>query len=54
MKKKVLVWFVATLFASIVLFVGVAWAQDEEARKHLLHELGGPFFVSRDKAASKN
>jgi hypothetical protein len=28
-----------------------AAAQDvpEEARKHLLHELGGPFFVSRDK-----
>ena len=24
-------------------------AQDEEARKHLLHELGGPFFVSREK-----
>jgi len=42
-KKKALVWFVAILFASI------AWAQDEEGRKHLLHELGGPFFVSRDK-----
>src|SRR5262249_51990396 len=28
-----------------------AAAQDvpEEARKHLLHELGGPFFVSRDR-----
>jgi hypothetical protein len=24
-------------------------AQDEATRKHLLHELGGPFFVSRDK-----
>jgi Spy/CpxP family protein refolding chaperone len=23
-------------------------AQDDETRKHLLHELGGPFFVSRD------
>lgn len=49
MKKKALVWFVATVFASIALFVSMAWAQDEEARKHLLHELGGPFFVSRDK-----
>ena len=28
---------------------GTAGAQDEEARKHFLHELGGPFFVSRDK-----
>ena len=24
-------------------------AQDEETRQHQLHELGGPFFVSRDK-----
>ena len=29
--------------------VGLTRSQDEEARKHLLHELGGPYFVSRDK-----
>jgi Spy/CpxP family protein refolding chaperone len=28
---------------------GVAAAQDEQARAHFLHDLGGPFFVSRDK-----
>ncbi|HEY3899705.1 MAG TPA: hypothetical protein VGM54_13880 [Chthoniobacter sp.] len=30
-------------------FGRISHAQDEESRKHLLHELGGPFFVSRDK-----
>jgi hypothetical protein len=29
--------------------VGLTRSQDEEARRHLLHELGGPYFVSRDK-----
>ena len=29
--------------------VGLTRSQDEEARKHLLHELGGPYFISRDK-----
>ncbi len=29
--------------------VGITWSQNEEARKHLLHELGGPYFVSRAK-----
>jgi Spy/CpxP family protein refolding chaperone len=48
-KKKALGWFVVTLFASTALFVSIAWAQDEAAREHLLHELGGPFFVSREK-----
>ena len=39
------------LAASAVILLGVIGsgrAQDEEARKHWLHELGGPFFVSRD------
>lgn len=49
MNLKAVVWFVSTLPASIVLFVSIIWAQDDEARDHLLHELGGPFFVSRDK-----
>jgi hypothetical protein len=29
--------------------VGLTRSQDEEARRHRLHELGGPYFVSRDK-----
>jgi hypothetical protein len=28
---------------------GTARAQDEETRKHMLHMLGGPFIISRDK-----
>lgn len=34
---------------ALLLAAGFSQAQDEESRKHLLHELGGPFFVSRDK-----
>jgi hypothetical protein len=38
-----------TITAVLLLtLVGTNRAQDEEARKHWLHELGGPFFVSRD------
>jgi hypothetical protein len=29
-------------------FAVFAWAQDQETRNHLFHELGGPFFVSRE------
>jgi len=29
--------------------VGLTRSQDAETRKHLLHELGGPYFISRDK-----
>jgi hypothetical protein len=48
-KTKAIVLSVPALFASIALFVSNTWAQDEATRRHLLHELGGPFFVSRDK-----
>jgi hypothetical protein len=39
-----------TLLLTGALLFAAAWfsrAQDEEARKHWLHELGGPFFISR-------
>lgn len=29
------------------------WSQDEETRRHLLHELGGPYFISRDKVQAE-
>jgi Skp family chaperone for outer membrane proteins len=29
--------------------VGITRSQDEETRRHQLHDLGGPYFVSRDK-----
>lgn len=39
-----------TLIAGLLLAaLGITWSQDEEARRHLLHELGGPYFISRDK-----
>ncbi len=39
---------IVTVIGSVaLLFAGAAWAQDAEIRKHLLHELGGPFIVSR-------
>ena len=33
--------------------VGITRSQDAEARRHLLHELGGPYFVSRDKVQAE-
>ena len=35
---------------AILLLAGarMSQAQDDESRKHLLHQLGGPFFISRD------
>ena len=41
-----------TMTAIVLLLLGVLHigrAQDEESRNHVLHALGGPFFVSRDK-----
>ena len=32
-----------------LLFVSIAGARDEGTRKHMLHALGGPFIISRDK-----
>lgn len=33
--------------------IGITRSQDAEARRHLLHELGGPYFVSRDKVQAE-
>jgi hypothetical protein len=38
----------AILGIMISMFAGIASAQDAEGRKHLLHELGGPFIVYRN------
>jgi hypothetical protein len=39
-----------TIVACLLLApIGRTWAQDDQSRQHFLHELGGPFFVSRDK-----
>ena len=39
-----------TIIACLLLAaVGITRSHDEEARRHQLHELGGPYFVSRDK-----
>jgi hypothetical protein len=38
----------AFALAALGLFAVFAWAQDQETQSHLLHELGGPFFVSRE------
>jgi Spy/CpxP family protein refolding chaperone len=38
----------AILGSVTLLFACLASAQDEQARNHFLHALGGPFFVSRD------
>ena len=40
---------ITTIAFLLLAAAGIAWAQDEQTRKHVLHELGGPFFVSRDK-----
>lgn len=40
---------ITTIACLLLAAVGFTRAQDEGGRKHLLHELGGPFFVSRDK-----
>jgi Spy/CpxP family protein refolding chaperone len=42
---------VAAMAIAILFFAGsgLSPGQDEESQRHLLHELGGPFFVSRDK-----
>jgi Spy/CpxP family protein refolding chaperone len=43
-----------TILGSVaLLFSGTAWAQDEQARKILPHELGGPFLVFRDKVQAE-
>lgn len=41
----------AILWGAMLILPGTtsAWAQDEETRKHLLHELAGPFIVFRGK-----
>jgi len=48
MKYKSIAIVVTTV--AVLLLAGARWsrAQDDESRKHLLHQLGGPFFVSRD------
>ena len=38
-----------TIAFALLAAAGIAWAQDEGARKHFLHELGGPFIISRAK-----
>jgi len=43
MRKLAILWTMPLLFTS------AAWAQDEQTRKHLLHELAGPFIVFRAK-----
>ena len=42
--------FIAIVTVAVLLLAGarMSRAQDDESRKHLLHELGGPFFISRD------
>ena len=47
MRKLLILGSVALLFS------GTAWAQDEQARKLLPHELGGPFLVFRDKVQAE-
>ena len=50
MKLSSITTVAATAIAFLFLAAAdITRAQDEEARKHILHELGGPFFVSRDK-----
>jgi hypothetical protein len=49
MKKLAILGGVVLLFAGIACaFAGRARAQDAETRKHLLHELGSPFIISRN------
>ncbi len=43
----------AILAGLALLFTGGARAQDEETRKHLLHELAGPFIVFRAKVSEE-
>lgn len=45
MKTRSIIISVCVLLA----VAGIIRSQDEEARRHLLHELGGPYFVSREK-----
>jgi hypothetical protein len=40
---------ITTIAMPLLAAASFAWGQDEEARKHLLHALSGPFIVSRDK-----
>lgn len=51
MQPRPIVTAIATITAAFLFFAAAVPnpAQDEESRRHLLHELGGPFFVSRDK-----
>jgi hypothetical protein len=49
MKLRHVAITVTTLACLFLAAAGISRAQSEESRKHLLHELGGPFFVSRDK-----
>jgi hypothetical protein len=48
MNRYSIVFTLTTIAALLLAAVGRSPAQDEESRRHLLHELGGPFFVSRD------
>ena len=45
MKTKLLTFTAITCL--LLTAVGIVWAQDDEARKHQLHSLGGPFIVYR-------
>jgi hypothetical protein len=53
MKRRFISAFVFLLLAAATIALlaaaGVARAQDEATRKHILHTLGGPFIISRDK-----
>ena len=50
MKTIIKYKFIAITTVAVLLLAGarMSQAQDDESRKHLLHQLGGPFFVSRD------
>jgi hypothetical protein len=48
-KEETSVRRLAILWSAIVLCPSTASAQDQETRKHLLHELAGPFIVFRGK-----
>jgi hypothetical protein len=43
----------AILTSLVLLFTNTASAQDEETRKHLLHELAGPFIIFRANVQEK-
>jgi Spy/CpxP family protein refolding chaperone len=49
MKLRTVTIAIAAITVLLVGLISVVRAQDEESRKHFLHTLGGPFFVSRDK-----